>query len=119
MSLFDVEGADGKEEEDTEDGDEYMLCICWKRAGGGGIELGGARLWSVVSPLITLPLRLAVVVMVCASVDGMLGDVLLEGVESAWLDAVPVDDAGESGGSDEGVVGIHDVYRRMRSVVVR
>lgn len=40
----------------------------------------------------------------------MLRDVLLEGVESAWLDAVPVevevDEAGDNNGGV--VVGIHD-----------
>ena len=111
MSLFEVEGVEG--EEDAEDGDECRLCIWWKRAGRGGLELGGARLWSGVGPLTTLAPRLAVEVMVCASVvDGMLRDVLLEGVESAWLEGVPVDDPdGESDGDDdedEEVVGIHD-----------
>jgi len=86
------------------------LCICWGEAGAGGFELGGARLWSVVGLLTTLPLLLPLLVVVGASTSGMLGEVLLGGVESARLDTVPVDDPGDEsgGGDDEDVVGIHD-----------
>ena len=52
-----------------------------------------------------------VVIVVGASVRGMLGDAQLEveGVENAKLDTVPVDDPGDesSGGDEEDVVGIH------------
>lgn len=116
-SLFDVGAVDRDEEEEPEDWGGYMLCICWRRAGGGGFELGGARLWSVAGPLKTLalplPLPLPLVVVVCASASGMLGEVLLEGVESAWLDVVQDDDPGD-GGDDKAVVGIHDDELRSR-----
>jgi hypothetical protein len=63
-------------------------------------------LWSVAGPV---KLSTPVLAVVCASSIGMLGDVPPEGVESARLDAVPVDDPGdESGGDDKEVVGMHD-----------
>lgn len=67
-------------------------------------------MWSVAGPLTTLQLLLPLLVVVCVSMSDMVGDVSLEeGVESAWLDVVPVDDTGESsGGDDSAVVGIHD-----------
>ena len=70
-------------------------------------------MWSVAGPFTTLQLLLPLLVVVCVSMSDMVLDVSLEeGVESAWLDVVPVvpvDDAGESsGGDDEAVVGIHD-----------
>ena len=115
-SLLDVWGVDWAVEEEDEDGDEYALCIWWRRAGGGGFELGGARLWSVADPLTTTPaVGVPVLVVVeCAftSSGDMLGELLLDGVESAWLDAVLVEDPGDdnSGGRGDGevVVGIHD-----------
>jgi hypothetical protein len=101
-----VDEEEEEEEEEPEDGDEKVLYICWSRAGGGGFELGGARLWSVV--LRTLGVVVPLGVVVCASTSGMLGDVLPGGVESAWLDAVPVEDGDDNGGGEDGVIGIHD-----------
>jgi len=99
-------GVDEAEEEEPEDRGEDVLCICWRRAGGGGFKLGDARLWSALK---TLGVAVPLVVVVCVSTSGMLEDVLLEGVESAWLEAVPVDDGDDNGGGEgEVVVGIHE-----------
>ena len=112
-SLLGIEGADGVEEEEPEDEEEYELCICRRRAGGdgGGFELGGARLWSVAGPVTPLPVLQPLLVVVCASASGMLGDMLLGGVESARLDAVRVDDPDPNEEDGEDVVGIHNDSR--------
>ena len=101
-SLLGVGGVDWDKEEEREGGYEYVLWICWGRAGGGRFELGGARLWSVAGVLRTIG-----AMGVCEST---MRDVLLEGVESAWLDAVPVEVEDDEAGDNNGgvVVGIHD-----------
>ena len=109
---------DKDEAVEVKDGDGYVLCIWWGRAGGGFV-LGGARLWSVAGPLkaVVVPLDpllplLSVVGCAFKSTGDTLGDLLRDGVEGAWLDAVPVEDPGDDndggGGDDEVAVGIHD-----------
>ena len=119
--MFEVWGVDKDEGEEGKDGDGNVLCIWWGRAGGGGFVLGGARLWSVAGPFkaVVVPLGpleplLPLSVVGCAfkSTGDTLGDLLRDGVEGAWLDAVPVEDPGDDndggGGDEEVAVGIHD-----------